>query len=138
MESVIISCRPKDIRRVAILCRCGARSVAEMSVQMAQAKNLHVCSGCSAVYLIQLDPNGNVLGMDRKTRWSVIRDANSVREGGFIHASQPTNSYSFHCEHCQRELTLEQFMRLTQGKVCPFCSEPMPREVLAQLLNGKF
>ena len=52
-QKVTLHCRESDIKRVAITCSCGLRSVAEIPKQTARAANAHPCPGCMKIHLFQ-------------------------------------------------------------------------------------
>jgi len=80
-HTVFISCRRSDVRRVAINCRCGTRSIAEIPQKIAVAQSMHICPVCSSAFLIQQKPDKS---------WAVERIPESARDMVFENAKEPT------------------------------------------------
>lgn len=54
-EKVVIHCHKSDLKKVAVTCICGVRSVVEIPKQVAGGKNMHTCPNlkCQRVHLFQ-------------------------------------------------------------------------------------
>lgn len=76
-------CRASDIRRVAIACRCGERSIAEVPQQMAAGYLLHPCPKCGALFEVHRAPAGS---------WEVKRLPGSTDEMVYTELGEVENS----------------------------------------------
>ncbi len=74
-KRVVFHCRPSDIRRVGINCRCGQRSIYECPEQIASGRSLHPCPKCGSLYEIH---------RDLKNVWQIIRTGDNLRDMSFM------------------------------------------------------
>lgn len=59
MEPYTIHCRPGDLKRIKITCRCGTSHIAEVPKQVATARTFSPCPGCQAGFTVQMRQDGH-------------------------------------------------------------------------------
>lgn len=85
--------REKDVRRVAITCRCGQRFIVEIPQQVARADNMGICEGCQAMFVVRQRPD--------KT-WEIERAEGKVPEATVraVRASEIASTDPNACPFC--------------------------------------
>lgn len=73
------TCRVSDLRRVAITCRCGGYSVAEVPQQLASGYMVHPCPKCGAVFEVHQGQDG---------KWEVKKLSGTIQDAAYVKLEQ--------------------------------------------------